>query len=35
MEEVMLAGVSSAKRTEMIEILRQAIRNLRDFPERD
>jgi len=35
MEEVMLAGVSSGQRAEMITILRRAARNMRDFPERD
>lgn len=35
MEEMMLAGVSPEKRSETIEILRQAVRNLRDLLERD
>jgi DNA-binding MarR family transcriptional regulator len=35
MEEVMLAGVSSARRAEMITILRESARNLADFPPLD
>jgi DNA-binding MarR family transcriptional regulator len=35
MEEVMLAGVSSGHRAEMIAILRQSARNLRHYPVPD
>jgi DNA-binding MarR family transcriptional regulator len=35
MEEVMLAGVSPGFRAEMITILRECARNLRDFPPLD
>lgn len=35
MEEVMLAGVSSEQRAEMIAILRQSARNLRHYPTPD
>lgn len=32
MEEVMLAGVTKGQRSEVIDLLRQSARNLRDFP---
>lgn len=35
MEEVMLAGVSSTERAEVIAVLRQSARNLRDLPVAD
>lgn len=35
MEEVMLAGVPSSQRAEVVAILRRSARNLRDFPAAD
>jgi hypothetical protein len=35
MEQVMLAGVSPGRHAQMINILRECARNLRDFPPPD